>query len=38
MTVNQAKLVNATASTFKHFEVPAFVAKAANAERFELAA
>jgi hypothetical protein len=38
MTVNQAKLVNAKASTFKFFEVPASVANAANAERFELAA
>jgi hypothetical protein len=38
MTVNQAKQVNAKASTFKFFEVPAFVANAANAERFELAA
>jgi hypothetical protein len=38
MTLNQAKIVNANANTFKFFEVPASVAQAANAERFELAA
>ena len=30
--------VNANANTFKHFEVPAFVANAANEGSFELAA
>jgi hypothetical protein len=38
MDVIQAKSVNANANTFKFFEVPASVARAANAERFELAA
>jgi hypothetical protein len=37
MTVNQAKLVNAKASTFKHFEVD-FDISAMNDEQFELAA
>jgi len=34
MTVNQAKLVNANANTFKYFEVDV----ALNDDRFELAA
>jgi hypothetical protein len=38
MDVIQAKTVNANANTFKFFEVPASVARAANAERFEIAA
>jgi hypothetical protein len=37
MTVNQANQVNAKASTFKFFEVPASVASANDAE-FALAA
>ena len=34
----EANKVNANANTFKHFEVPAFVANAANEGSFELAA
>jgi hypothetical protein len=37
MTVNQAKLVNAKASTFEYFKVP-FTVSAMNDEGFELAA
>ena len=33
-----SKTIDATTSTFKFFEVPASVARAANADRFELAA
>jgi hypothetical protein len=38
MTVNQAKLVNANANTFKFWQVPASVALAANDAGFALAA
>ena len=38
MTLNQAKLVNANANTFEYFEVPASVARAANASSFAMAA
>jgi hypothetical protein len=38
MTLNQAKLVNAKASTFKFMQVPASVARAANGAEFALAA
>jgi hypothetical protein len=38
MTVNQAKLVNANANTFKFWQVPASVALAANDAEFALAA
>ena len=34
----RSKTIDATTSKFKYFEVPASVARAANAERFELAA
>jgi hypothetical protein len=38
MTVNQANQVNAKASTFKFWQVPASVALAANDAEFALAA
>jgi hypothetical protein len=38
MTLNQAKLVNAKASTFEYFQVPASVAFAANGDEFAIAA